>query len=60
MIRSIPVTASGSESDTPVFETALALAQPLAAHLHFLHILPTLGDATLNARHADFAMGGGS
>jgi len=57
MIRSILVAASGSNSDTPVFETALAAARPLAAHLDFLHILPTIGDATVNTPHADFAMG---
>ncbi len=59
MIRSILVTASGSESDTPVFETALAAARPLSAHLDFVHVLPTLGDAALNTPHTDFAMGRG-
>ena len=33
MIRSILVAASGGETDTPVFETALAAVRPLAAHL---------------------------
>lgn len=59
MIRSILVATSGSESDTHVFETALAAARPLAAHLDFLHIRPTLGDAALNTPHADFALGRG-
>lgn len=59
MIRSILVAASGGESDTAVFETALAAARPLSAHLDFLHILPSLGDATLSTPHAGFAMGGG-
>ncbi len=60
MIRSILVAASGSGSDTPVFETALAAARPSAAHLDFLHILPRIGDATVNTPHADFAMGRGA
>jgi nucleotide-binding universal stress UspA family protein len=59
MIRSILVAASGSDSDTHVFDTALAAARPLAAHLDFLHIRPTLGDAALNTPHADFALGRG-
>lgn len=59
MMKSILVAAGGSDSDTAVFETALAAARPLAAHLDFLHILPTLGDAALNTPHADFAMGRG-
>ena len=59
MIRSILVAASGGDSDTTVFETALAAAEPVSAHLQFLHILPTLGDAALNTPHTDFAMGRG-
>lgn len=59
MIRSILVAVSGSESDTPVFETALAAARPLAAHLDFVHIRPTLGDAAVNTPHVDFALGRG-
>ncbi len=57
MMRSILVAASGSDSDTPVFETALAAARPLAAHLDFLHVLPTVGDAAVNTPHSDFAIG---
>ena len=59
MIKSILVAAGGSGSDTPVFETALAAAQPLAAHLHFVHLHPRVGEAMMNTPHADFATGAG-
>lgn len=57
MIRSILVAASGSASDRPVFDTAFAAAQPLAAHLHFVHLHPRIGEAMVNTPHADFATG---
>lgn len=38
MIRYILVPAAGSETDRPVFATALAVARMFAAHLAFLHV----------------------
>ena len=38
MIKTILVPATGSETDVPVFASALAVARPFAAHLDFLHV----------------------
>jgi len=38
MISTLFVPASGSDTDDRVFATALAVAQPLAAHLKFFHL----------------------
>ena len=37
-MKNILVLAAGGDSDQAVFATALGLAQPLGAHLEFLHI----------------------
>jgi nucleotide-binding universal stress UspA family protein len=49
VIRSILVPASGSSTDDAVFATALAVAQPLAAHLEFYHVLLTASEAAAHA-----------
>jgi nucleotide-binding universal stress UspA family protein len=38
MIKYIVVPATGTAVDTPVFDTALAVAKLLSAHLEFLHV----------------------
>jgi nucleotide-binding universal stress UspA family protein len=38
MFKYILVSATGADSDAPVFATALAVARPSAAHLAFLHV----------------------
>lgn len=38
MIKTILVPSTGSDSDTAVFASALAVARPFAAHLDFLHV----------------------
>jgi len=38
MIKTVFIPASGSDTDTRVFATALALAKPVAAHLGFFHL----------------------
>jgi nucleotide-binding universal stress UspA family protein len=40
MIKTILVPATGSDSDTAVFASALAVARTFAAHLEFLHVRP--------------------
>jgi nucleotide-binding universal stress UspA family protein len=40
MIKTILVPATGSDSDTAVFASALAVARAFAAHLEFLHVRP--------------------
>ena len=57
MIKSILVPTSGSQTDESVFATALALAQPFAAHLQFLHVHLTATEAALNTPHVDFCQG---
>lgn len=57
VMRSILVLAGGSASDGEVFNTALAVAKPLRAHLEFLHVRPAAGEAALSSPHVDFARG---
>jgi nucleotide-binding universal stress UspA family protein len=57
MIKTILVAASGGEGDRSVFETALALAQPLEAHLDFYHLWVTPDEAAALTPHVDFAQG---
>jgi nucleotide-binding universal stress UspA family protein len=57
MIKTILVPTSGSASDEGVFMTALALARPLSAHLHFVHVELSPGVAASYAPHVDFLQG---
>lgn len=43
MIKTILVPATGSDADTAVFASALAVARRFDAHLDFLHIRVDLG-----------------
>ena len=56
MIKTILVPATGSDRDTAVFASALAVARPFAAHIEFLHVRPDAA-ATAVAMAAD---GGGA
>lgn len=56
-MKTILVLTGGSESDTAVFGTALAVARPLDAHLEFLHIRLSPGDAAAFTPHLEFASG---
>ncbi len=57
MLKTILVPTSGSHTDETVFATALALGRLIAAHLEFLHIHITPGEAAAHAPHVDFARG---
>ena len=57
MMKTILVPASGSSTDEPVFATAFAAAQALAAHLDFYHVRLSAGQAAARAPHADFCVG---
>ncbi len=59
MIKTIFVPLSGSDTDTGVLATALAVARPLAAHLRFFHLRLSPGEAAAYAPHADFSVGSG-
>ena len=56
-MKTILVLTGGSDSDAPVFETALAAAQPLGAHLRFVHIRIGSGQAAVYSPHVEFASG---
>jgi nucleotide-binding universal stress UspA family protein len=56
-MKTILVLTGGSDSDAPVFETALAAAQPLGAHLRFVHIRIGSGQAAMYSPHVEFARG---
>jgi hypothetical protein len=56
-MKNILVLAAGGDSDQAVFATGLGLAQPLGAHLEFLHIQLDPGEAVSWQPHAEFARG---
>jgi nucleotide-binding universal stress UspA family protein len=56
-MRNILVLAGGGDSDRTVFATALAAAQPLAAHLEFFPIQLHPMEAAVWQPHAEFARG---
>jgi nucleotide-binding universal stress UspA family protein len=58
-MKTILVPVGGSDADAHVLETALALARPLAAHLDFLHVNVTPGEAAVHTPHVEFARGAG-
>gem|GEM_PF-4739598 len=47
-MKTFLVPVGGSDTDEVVFETALAVARPLAAYLEFLHIHVGAGEAALH------------
>ncbi|MGO8915560.1 MAG: universal stress protein [Stellaceae bacterium] len=58
-MKTILVLTGGSQSDKVVFDTALAVARPMRAHLEFLHIRISPGEAAAFTPHVDFAKGAG-
>ena len=56
-MRTILVLAGGRESDKAVFATALSAAKPLGAHLEFLHVRISAGEAAAYTPHIEFASG---
>jgi nucleotide-binding universal stress UspA family protein len=56
-MKTILVPAGGGASDQVVFETAMAVAQPLGAHLEFLHVHLDASEAALYTPHVAFARG---
>ena len=59
MIKTVLVPASGSDTDSVVFETALAAARPCRAHLDFFHLRVSSGEALRYTPHVSFARGKG-
>jgi nucleotide-binding universal stress UspA family protein len=58
-MRTFLVPIGGAESDEAVLDTAYALARPFGAHLEFLHILLTPGEAAGAVPENAFAVGAG-
>jgi hypothetical protein len=56
-MKSFLFPIGGSETDRPLFETALAAARPFSSHLQFLHVHIGPGQAAANTPHTAFAMG---
>jgi nucleotide-binding universal stress UspA family protein len=56
-MKSFLIPIGGSETDGPLFETALAAARPFSGHLQFLHVHVGAGEAAANMPHTEFAMG---
>jgi nucleotide-binding universal stress UspA family protein len=56
-MKSILVPTGGSDSDGPVFEVAFAAASKFAAHLRFVHIRLSPGQAAVHTPHVTFASG---
>jgi len=56
-MKSFLIPISGSDTDEPLFATALAAARPFASHMNFFHVHIGPGQAAANEPHAAFAMG---
>jgi nucleotide-binding universal stress UspA family protein len=56
-MKTILVPVGGGDTDAVVFETAMALAAPLAAHLEFVHVRLSAAEAALHTPHIGFARG---
>jgi nucleotide-binding universal stress UspA family protein len=56
-MKSFLIPIGGSDTDGPLFETALAAARPFSSHLNFIHVHIGPGEAALNSPHTGFAMG---
>jgi nucleotide-binding universal stress UspA family protein len=56
-MKSFLIPIGGSETDEPLFATALAAARPFSSHLQFLHVHIGPGQAAANMPHTAFAMG---
>ena len=58
-MKAILVLTGGGETDRAVFDTALAAAKPLGAHLECLHVRVSTAQAAMVTPHVDFAIGAG-
>jgi nucleotide-binding universal stress UspA family protein len=56
-MKSFLIPIGGSDTDSSLFETALAAARPFSSHLNFLHVHIGPGEAALHSPHTGFAMG---
>jgi nucleotide-binding universal stress UspA family protein len=56
-MKSFLIPIGGSDTDEPLFATALAAARPFASHMNFFHVHIGASQAAANEPHAAFAMG---
>jgi nucleotide-binding universal stress UspA family protein len=56
-MKSLLIPIGGSDTDEPLFATALAAARPFSSHMNFLHVHVGPGQAAVNTPHTGFAMG---
>jgi nucleotide-binding universal stress UspA family protein len=56
-IKTILVPVSGTETDRVVFATSWAIAEPLQAHLEFLHLRLKPEEAAARSRYVDISRG---
>jgi hypothetical protein len=56
-IKTVLVPSSGRPTDDAVFATALAIAQPMAAHLVYYHLRFTECEAAVRTPHLQFCRG---
>jgi nucleotide-binding universal stress UspA family protein len=56
-MKSFLIPIGGSDTDGPLFETALTAARPYSSHLQFLHVHVGAGEAAANIPHTEFAFG---
>lgn len=57
MYKTIFVPATGSDADAAVFATALTLARPFAAHMHFCHVQLQPTEPVSHSPHVEFGRG---
>jgi hypothetical protein len=56
-MKSFLIPIGGSDTDEPLFASALAAAGPFASHMNFFHVHIGPGQAAANEPHAAFAKG---
>ncbi len=56
-MKTILVPAGGGENEEAVFETALAVARTLSAHIDFYHVRVSPGEAAMHTPHVAYVSG---
>jgi nucleotide-binding universal stress UspA family protein len=57
VISTILVPTTGTLGDASLFQTVLAVAKPLSAHIEFYHLVFSTSEAMMRTPHADFCLG---
>jgi len=59
IMKTILVPAGGGGKEQVAFETALALARTLSAHIDFYHVRVSPGEAAMHTPHVAYVSGPG-